>query len=139
MKDTILHTNKSLSFSKETVKYLPLAIRKRLPKEITVIAVSPKESLRLNRRYRHKRKPADVLSFLYGREYGEIILCPAVIKKDAKKQGNTQVFQMTWMVVHGMLHLSGLHHERSRIITEKGERIEQEILSVLEKKRKNKR
>ena len=131
MKGThILTTQENLSFSKEIVKNLPLAIRKRLPKEIAVIAVSPQESLKLNRRYRGKRMPTNVLSFLYGPEYGEIIICPAVIRREAKEQRNAQAFQMTWMIVHGMLHLAGLHHEKSRIIAEKVERIEQEVLAV---------
>lgn len=139
MKDVILHTQKSLSFSKEVVKYLPSAISKQLPKEITIITVSVKESLKLNRRYRNSRKPANVLSFLYGQEYGEIIICPSVIAQDAKKQRNTQLFQMTWMVLHGMLHLAGLHHEKSKVIAEMSERIEQEVLSAtMNEKLKNK-
>ena len=131
MKNIILHSlEKSLSFSKEIVKKLPLGIRKRLPREIAVIAVSPQESLKLNRRYRNKRMPTNVLSFLYGPEYGEIIICPVIIRREAKEQRNAQAFQMTWMIVHGMLHLAGLHHEKSRIIAEKVERIEQEVLAV---------
>lgn len=133
MRNVILRTKKSLSFSKEIVKYLPLVIRKRLPKEVMIIGVSPKESLRLNRHYRHKQKPANVLSFLYGPAYGEIIICPSVIAKDAKKQGNTQVFQMTWMVVHGMLHLAGIHHEQSRAAAQRVEKIEHDVLSALAK------
>ena len=139
MKGTlILTTKKNLSFSKDIVKNLPADIRKRLPGEIAVIVVSPQESLKLNRRYRNKRKPTNVLSFLYGHAYGEIILCPLVIAKDAKKQGNTQVFQMTWMVLHGMLHLAGLHHERSRVIGEKVERIEQKILALFSERKMKK-
>ncbi len=139
MKEIILHVSKRIAFVKEAVNSLPPVIRKRLPREIAVIVVSPQESLKLNRRYRHKRKPTNVLSFLYGREYGEIIVCPSVIRKEAKEQAHTEVFQMTWMVLHGMLHLAGLHHENSRIVAKKVERIEQRILSALEKKRKNKR
>lgn len=132
MKDIILHTKKSLSFSKEIVKHLPLAIKKRLPEEIAIIVVSSEESLKLNRRYRHKRKPANVLSFLYSSIYGEIIVCPSVIKTDAEKQGNTQVFQMTWMIVHGMLHLAGLHHEKSPATARRAEKIERAVLDTLD-------
>lgn len=131
MNDIILHAQINLSFLKEIVKHLPWAIKKRLPKEITLIAVSLKESLKLNRRYLNKRKPANVLSFLYSSAYGEIILCPVIIKKDAKKQGSTEVFQMTLMVLHGMLHLAGLHHEKSKTIAKMSERIEQEVLCAI--------
>ncbi len=135
MNDIIFHIGKRLSFSKEIVKYIPAAVKRQLPKEIAIIAVSPKESLALNRRYRHKRKPANVLSFLYGPEYGEIIVCPPVIEKDAKRQGNPPVFQMTWMVLHGMLHLAGLHHERSEVLAKKVAKIEQDALSALARKK----
>lgn len=131
MKDIILHTKKSLSFLQEIVKYLPLAIKNRLPKEIAIIAVSAGESLKLNRRYRHKRKPSNVLSFLYGPEYGEIIICLSIICKEAKEQSNTQVFQMTWMIVHGMLHLAGLHHEKSPAAARRAEKIERAVLDTL--------
>ena len=132
----ILTTQENISFSKEIVKHLPLAIRKRLPKEIAVIAVSPQESLKLNRRYRGKRAPTNVLSFLYGPEYGEIIICPAIIRREAKEQRSAQAFQMTWMIVHGMLHLAGLHHEKSARMAKRVERIEQGVLAVFLEKRK---
>ena len=135
---TIITTQKKIAFSSKIVNNLPLTIQKRLPKEIAVIAVSEQESLKLNRRYRNKRKPTNVLSFRYDDTYGEILVCPAVILYEAKKQGNTQVFQMTWMVLHGMLHLAGLHHERSRVIGEKVERIEQEVLAAFSEKKMKK-
>ena len=129
MKGNLIFTTQGrLSFSKEVVKYLPADIKKRLPKEIAVISVSEQESLKLNRRYRNKRKPTNVLSFLYNTSYGEIIICPSVIAQDAKKQGNAQVFQMTWMILHGMLHLAGLHHEKSNTVAKKITRIEDAML-----------
>ena len=128
---TILTTKKNLSFLKDIVKYLPADIKKRLPKEIAVIAVSEQESLKLNRRYRNKRKPTNVLSFRYDDTYGEILVCQAVIHYEAKKQGNTQVFQMTWMVLHGMLHLAGLHHEKSEAMARKITHIEDAVLQKI--------
>lgn len=113
MKKTILHASKSTLFSEKILKYLPLAVRKGLPVEISVVSVSEKESALINRIYRKKHKPANVLSFLYGPEYGEIIVCPSLIRREARKQGHTYQYQMTWMIMHGMIHLSGLHHEHS--------------------------
>ena len=132
MKDPLIFTTqKSISFLKDIVKYLPINIKEQLPNEIGIITVSAQESLRLNRMFRSKRKPTNVLSFLYSREYGEIILCPEIIRKEAKQQGNTQVFQMTWMCVHGMLHLAGLHHEKSDAVARKITRIEDAILQKI--------
>ena len=162
--------SKNLSFSKYFVNYLPLVIQKKLPKEIVVKKISLVESRRLNREYRGKDKPTDVLSFFYpalfvssppaspelqrgerkrgsrikknldsrirGNDkhietYGEILTCPEVIKREAKEQGNTQEFQMTWMIVHGMIHLAGVHHEKSSIAEKKVGEIERKILSKL--------
>ena len=128
MKEPILHTPKTLSFAKRTVKRLPQAIALRLPAEISVVPVSEKESLALNRRYRKKNKAANVLSFYYAKEYGEIIVCPAIIRAEAKTQNNSFEYQMTWMIVHGMIHLSGLHHEESKVAEKKFSRIEHKVL-----------
>ena len=117
--------------SKNIVKLLPQAIRKGLPARIQTVEVSESESRRLNLIYRGKRKPANVLSFFYGKEYGEIIVCPALIRREAKAQDNSFEYQMTWMIVHGMIHLSGSHHEKSDTAARRTEKVEQAILEKL--------
>lgn len=120
-----------LSSVRKIVKLLPQNLRGKLPARIKLIEISSLESRRLNRIYRKKNKPTNVLSFYYNRDYGEILLCPAVIKKEAKAEGNTYKYQFTWMVLHGMIHLTGLHHESSRQVELKAERLEKDILSKL--------
>ena len=128
MKGAILSSSKNLSFLNRIVKVLPQAIRNGLPADIAIVEVSEKESRRLNLIYRGRRKPANVLSFRYDHEYGEIIVCALMIRREAKMQKHSFKYQMTWMVVHGMIHLSGLHHEKSDAAAQKAERIEQAIL-----------
>lgn len=106
-------------------------LHKKLPHKIAVISISPQKSLILNRIYRRKNKPANVLSFRYGRDYGEILICPEVIRKEAKAAGNSYKYQMTWMVLHGMLHLAGRHHERSKAAADRVGKFEQKILSKI--------
>jgi len=110
------------------VKELPVNLRKKLPVEIKLIEIPTAESRKLNKIYRGKNKPTNVLSFKYSRDYGEILLCPAVIKKEAKSQGNTYKYQFTWMVLHGMIHLAGVHHEESQYSAIRAARLEQKIL-----------
>lgn len=131
MRKLIPRISEALQSPREIVKYLPQAVRKGLPVEIAVIEVSEKESKMLNRRYRKKHKSANVLSFLYGPEYGEIIVCPSVIRREARAQGHTYRYEMTWMIVHGTIHLSGLHHERSAAAARKAEALEQKILDAI--------
>ncbi len=120
---TIIHNPSSF------VKSFPTLIRKRLPDEIAVVCVSPKESQKLNHAYRKKDIPTNVLSFFYNKTYGEIIVCPAVVRAEAHVAGNSYKYQMTWMIVHGMIHLAGIHHERSSGMEKKSVTTERRILA----------
>lgn len=119
---------------KTLVKYFSKYIQKKLPKEVAIIKISAEKSRELNRRYRKKDKPTNVLSFHYDSEYGEILVCPEVIKKEAKEQRNTYKYQMTWMVVHGMMHLGGLHHEGGGAQEKKFTKLEGQILEKIGKR-----
>ena len=138
MKGATSASKRSLSFSDSIVNSLPQAIQKGLPADIAVVEVSEKESWRLNRAYRGKDKPADVLSFRYDPEYGEIIICPGVIRREAKIQKHSFEYQLAWMIVHGIIHLAGLHHEASIVSARRAERIEQRILDKLFKESRSK-
>lgn len=120
-----------ITFCRKTVNSLPASLRNKLPESIGVIEISQRESRRLNLIYRKKNQPANVLSFRYGPDYGEILVCPEVIKKEAKKQGHTFVYQLTWMVLHGMIHLGDLHHENSPQVSAKAGRIEKRTLDKI--------
>lgn len=109
-------------------RLLPRTLSKKLPREVKIIKASAQKSRELNRKYRKKNKPVNVLSFRYGPEYGEILVCPEIIRREAKKQGNTRKYQMTWMIIHGMLHLAGLHHEKSRVATKRFSILENRLL-----------
>lgn len=109
-------------------RLLPRYLKRRLPSSITIVEVGAAEASRLNSLFLKKNRPANVLSFRYGKGYGEILVCPKVIRREAKGQGNTYKYQLAWMVLHGMLHLAGLHHERSRLLARKAQELEKTIL-----------
>lgn len=115
----------------EIKKKLPLYLRKKLPSQIGIIAISPKASRRLNKIYRGKDKATNVLSFRFDKNYGEILVCPEVVRREARIQGNSYKYQMTWMVLHGMLHLAGLHHEKSKAAAKRVSDLEQKLLEGL--------
>lgn len=116
---------------KKTKKILPKKIFSKLPQEIGVVLLSAEESAKLNSIYRNKRKATDVLSFYYNPNYGEILICPKIVKEEAAQQRNPQDFHMTWMIVHGILHLAGVHHEDSLDQERRFLRIERDILGKL--------
>jgi len=82
---------------------------------ISLAFVDKAEIKKLNKKFRNKNKPTDVLSFnLNEKGYlGEIIICPDVVKENAKKYGVTAKSETLKVFVHGVLHLCGYDHEKS--------------------------
>ena len=82
----------------------------------------------LNKSYRKKDEPTDVLSFNYGGDselIGEIYISVDTAKRQAKEYKHTLPDELAKLFVHGFLHIHGYDHE-----TEK----EYKIMSKLEEK-----
>ncbi|NKB34261.1 MAG: rRNA maturation RNase YbeY [Pseudomonadales bacterium] len=88
---------------------------------ISLRFVEESESGELNKNYRGKEKPTNVLSFpanfpdelaesLEFRPLGDIIVCPQIIQDEAEQQGKTLNAHWAHMLIHGALHLSGFDH-----------------------------
>ena len=109
--------------------------------ELTIRLVDETESQTLNRTYRGKDKPTNVLSFGYDEDddmpglpqqpiLGDIVICAAVVRREAAEQGKTERAHWAHMVVHGCLHLLGYDHE-SNTEAEEMEHRERVILAQL--------
>jgi probable rRNA maturation factor len=83
-------------------------------RELTVRIVGAAESRRLNRRYRNKDKPTNVLSFPSEAPgvLGDLVICAPVVAREAREQGKPAAAHWAHMVVHGVLHLLGFDHIR---------------------------
>jgi probable rRNA maturation factor len=81
--------------------------------EVTVRLVGKTEAKRLNLAYRGKDYATNVLSFEYEPGSGDIVLCPAVIAREALEQGKSLERHYAHLTVHGVLHLRGYDHERT--------------------------
>ena len=81
--------------------------------EITVRFVAAEEGQGLNRDYRGKDAPTNVLSFVYesGPIRGDLVLCAPVVKREAQQQSKSLTAHFAHLVVHGVLHLQGFDHE----------------------------
>ena len=83
--------------------------------EVTLRIVDAEEGCSLNRDYRGKDYPTNVLSFPYAPPpelAGDLVLCLPVVLAEAEAQGKTAEAHFAHLVVHGMLHLQGCDHER---------------------------
>lgn len=45
---------------------------------------------------------------------GELVLCPEVLKRQAKENGHSFRAELGYMLIHGVLHLLGYDHEKSK-------------------------
>ena len=101
--------------------------------QITLRLVAPEEGQELNRDYRGKDYATNVLSFPYEQEpvvMGDLVICHAVVEKEAAEQGKPLAAHYAHLVVHGMLHLLGYDHEQEED-AEHMEAREREILAGL--------
>jgi probable rRNA maturation factor len=88
---------------------------------LCVRVVDSAESRRLDREFRGKDKPTNVLSFpaspeerVAGGVLGDLVICAPVVAREAREQRKTLGAHWAHMVVHGTLHLLGYDHERTR-------------------------
>ncbi len=88
---------------------------------VTLLFTSDAEMQVLNRDWRGKDRPTNVLSFPSpggmalpdGEEapLGDIALAFETVGREAAEQGKTAAHHTTHLIVHGMLHLLGYDHE----------------------------
>lgn len=84
-------------------------------RELTVVFLSAAEIKKINRQFRGKNKPTDILSFTSEdpASLGELLLCLPVLERQARENGHSLESEITYMLVHGILHLLGYDHEAS--------------------------
>jgi probable rRNA maturation factor len=85
-----------------------------VPAEVTLRFVNAAEGRRLNRAYRNRDYATNVLTFIYGRRplTGDIVVCAPVVAREAREQGKPVEAHHAHMLVHGLMHLQGMDHER---------------------------
>jgi probable rRNA maturation factor len=104
-------------------------------KTFSLAFVKAEEIKKLNKKFRSKNKPTDVLSFLLEEDNyaGEIIICPEEVKENAKKDKKPVNEEMMRVFIHGILHLLGYDHEKNireaEIMEAKQEKYLKEFLS----------
>jgi probable rRNA maturation factor len=86
----------------------------RLRGDITILLADNKRLRALNRDFRGKDKPTNVLSFPSGEKAycGDIALAYGVTNAEAKAEKKKFADHAAHLVVHGVLHLAGYDHER---------------------------
>jgi probable rRNA maturation factor len=86
----------------------------RVSGELALVFAGDGALKRLNRRYRGKDRPTDVLSFPGpgGSEgLGDVLISMPAAERNAKRLGRTLAQELDVLALHGFLHLLGYDHE----------------------------
>ena len=108
--------------------------------ELTVVLVEDREITRLNRQYFHRNRPTNVISFpmmdetpasLHSRILGDVVISADTARRGAEELGKKAEEEILFLLIHGILHLTGYDHEGSVAERRKMEAKEKEFFEAL--------
>ena len=74
--------------------------------DLSIAIVSDIRMRALNKKYRRKDTPTDVLSF----DTGDIVIAEGVARRQARDAGHSYAVELKILALHGLLHLLGYDH-----------------------------
>ncbi len=100
----------------------------RLRGEVTVLLSTDAAIRDLNRRFRGKNKPTDVLSFpttglVQSQEKGDLAISAETALKQSVEQRHSLAAEIKVLILHGLLHLAGYDHETDKGQMQRRERL----------------
>ena len=108
--------------------------------ELSVVFANDQFLRELNRTYRHKDRPTNVLAFPAESPpglppdaeapLGDLVICVPLLHEEAAAQGKTALAHFAHLVVHGTLHLLGFDHQENAAAMQM-EALEGEIMQAL--------
>ena len=94
--------------------------------ELSVSLVGDRHMRQLNRRFRHRDRSTDVLAFAFrearaphgfhrvARYLGDVVIALPTARRQAEVAGRPVDEELVTLLIHGLLHLCGYDHERSK-------------------------
>ena len=117
------------------------------PYRVSILLTDDTEIRKLNKKYRNKDKPTNVLSFPFSDgcesdldslpvfELGDIAISVDTAIREANEFKQPVMYRISWLLVHGFLHLVGYDHERSSEEAKTMLAVEQDLLKKVVNKR----
>ena len=112
--------------------------------ELSILLVDDDRIQALNREYRHKDRPTNVLSFpmregdfsqITPELLGDVVISVDAAAAEAERAGIPLGDHMAWLLIHGILHLFGYDHEKSAAAEEAMETrtkaLQQKVMGLL--------
>jgi len=91
--------------------------------ELSLLFVDDREIQELNHRFLGRNKPTNVLAFsmregefssLHPSLLGDLVISTQTARRQSRQWGLNEMEMITLLIIHGMLHLLGYHHEGTR-------------------------
>lgn len=111
--------------------------------ELSVTIIGDRSMRRMNREYRGKDSPTNVLSFAMGEgEFpglnpqllGDVVISADTAFREAEEEGISLTERLGFLLLHGILHVTGYDHERSgEAEAKKMERKQRELFALLKR------
>jgi probable rRNA maturation factor len=88
--------------------------------ELSIVLTNDDQIQKLNRIYRKKNRPTDVLAFAQregeigapaGRLLGDVVVSVPTARRQAAQRGESLGAELTMLLAHGLLHLLGWDHQ----------------------------
>ncbi len=137
--DSFFSVTISTTELKKRIQYI-LSLMSDFSTEISIKFCGSEEMTSVNKYYRGKNYPTDVLSFPVSEdlphnssiEYlGDILICLPICYNQAIKAKQTFAAELEKMIIHGMIHLKGFDHERNKNAWIVMNQLEKNIQTVL--------
>ena len=107
--------------------------------ELSLVLVSDRVMHDLNRDWRGKDRPTDVLAFAQNEAgpapdglLGDVVISVDTARRQATSLGHSLVVEVDRLLVHGLLHLLGYDHERSPAEARRMQRKERAVLRAID-------
>ena len=97
-----------------------LCALKRESDELSIVLTNDEQIQFLNREYRHKDRPTDVLAFAIregefasfaGNLLGDVIISVPTAARQGREKGHDTLAEVVMLLAHGLLHLLGWDHD----------------------------
>ena len=137
--NNLCHYNEDISYLDDVINHT-FEVLKITNALFSLTLVDNKKIHELNKQYRGVDRPTDVLSFalednehikLPIRQLGDVIVSIDKMREQAKEFNHSEKRELSFLVCHGLLHLLGYDHTKSKEEEEKQFGLQDKILSDL--------
>ena len=130
----IITKEKNIPSSTQFKRWIKAALPNK-ESEVNIRIVDTAEITELNKKYRHKKGPTNVLTFPFAAPVvtpflGDIVICAQIANQQAKQQNKSTDAHWAHLTIHGVLHLLGYEHDNVKN-AKKMENLEIKILAKL--------